>query len=777
MKAPFTLFTALLAPLAAAIGAAPSVQTKIDRHALVTRHNITWNDVAGRLPLGNGEFCFGADGTGLQTFGGNCMAHWGWHSFPLPEGWTPDRVPPTGTFQQGRNTGGDEFPDGTEAIRTWMFDNPHLMNLGRLRLVHGSGSALAPGEISGLQRTLDLWTGAQTSRYQLAGRPVTVETCVHPSLDLVAVRIESPLVENGELEAALDFPYPALQNSAWVGDFNRTAGHETRASRQDGQRLDFTRKVDAVTYHSALAAGAGCTISIPEPTAAVRKLVIKHAEYGADGRWADVTAKLAAAVKNDHLAQLVDFQTLGADPAPGTAKRMRVTYTLNGEEMKAEVLDNQLLCVPADTSRACTVSARGTKVMTFVCAFSAAPMPAILPTCAETKTASAARWEKHWTTGGAIDLSASKDQRWPELERRIVLSQYLMAAMSAGSWPSSENGLLGIDPWRGQFHMEMVWWHLAHYALWDRWDQADKAVGCYRRFTPAAGELAAQLGYKGLKWQKSVGPEGRTAPWTGNQVLLWKQPHPIFFAELEYRLHPTRATLDKWADIVEGTAEHMADYSTKDETTGIYHLTPAMPPSEQGITRDDVFDLGYWRFGLDKAQEWRQRRGLPREPHWDDVRRNLAPLPVVDGVFVHSAEWTDTYTKRAWEHPDPVGVLGMLPPTEGVDAEVARRTVTKIWETWNWQRCWGWDFPWVAMAAARTRQPQLAVDALLKEVPKNSYSVEGLNGGWYLPGNGGLLYAVAMMAAGWDGAPNRPTPGFPEDGSWQVKWEGLKRAP
>ena len=73
----------------------------------------------------------------------------------------------------------------------------------------------------------------------------------------------------------------------------------------------------------------------------------------------------------------------------------------------------------------------------------------------------------------------------------------------------------------------MTWWHLAHYALWDRWDLADKALGCYRRFTPAARQLATQLGYKGLKWQKSVGPKGRSAPWVGNQVLLWKQPHPI----------------------------------------------------------------------------------------------------------------------------------------------------------------------------------------------------------------------------------------------------------
>ena len=65
-----------------------SAEERIDRHALVTRHNITWNEVGGLLPLGNGEFCFGADATGLQTFAGNSMSHWGWHSFPLPEDWT-----------------------------------------------------------------------------------------------------------------------------------------------------------------------------------------------------------------------------------------------------------------------------------------------------------------------------------------------------------------------------------------------------------------------------------------------------------------------------------------------------------------------------------------------------------------------------------------------------------------------------------------------------------------------------------------------------------------
>jgi hypothetical protein len=266
--------------------------------------------------------------------------------------------------------------------------NPHIMNLGRLRLMRSDGRVLTPGEVIGLKRSLDLWSGVQTSHYLIDGNEVNVETCVHPSLDMVAVRIESPLVERGELEVALDFAYPSMNNGAWVGDFNRKTGHSTVGTRTGDRRVDLVRKVDAVTYHAALMAGEGDSIRLPS--------------------------------------------------AAGS---------------------------PQQTHDVWTVSARGSKMLSFVCAYSADPLPPVLPSGAETKTASAVRWETFWKSGGAIDLSGSSDARWKELERRIVLSQFLMAAMSAGGWPSSENGLVGIDPWHGRFHMEMVWWHLAHYAL------------------------------------------------------------------------------------------------------------------------------------------------------------------------------------------------------------------------------------------------------------------------------------------------------------------------
>jgi hypothetical protein len=42
----------------------------------------------------------------------------------------------------------------------------------------------------------------------------------------------------------------------------------------------------------------------------------------------------------------------------------------------------------------------------------------------------------------------------------------------------------------------------------------------------------------------------------------------------------------------------------------------------------------------------------------------------------------------------------------------------------------------------------------------------------YFPSNGGLLMAVALMAAGWDGASGQ-APGFPKQ-RWKVRAEGLR---
>jgi len=107
-----------------------------------------------------------------------------------------------------------------------------------------------------------------------------------------------------------------------------------------------------------------------------------------------------------------------------------------------------------------------------------------------------------------------------------------------------------------------------------------------------------------------------------------------------------------------------------------------------------------------------------------------------------------------------------------------KNTLTHVMNNWNWGQTWGWDYPMIAMTAARLGERNIAVDALLKDAQKNTYLINGHNYqndklSIYLPGNGGLLTTIAMMCAGWDGCPKGNAPGFPKDGSWNVKWEGL----
>ena len=59
-----------------------------------------------------------------------------------------------------------------------------------------------------------------------------------------------------------------------------------------------------------------------------------------------------------------------------------------------------------------------------------------------------------------------------------MLSQYLTAIQCAGRYPPQETGLT-FNSWEGKFHLEMHWWHAAHFALWDRLELLERSLGYY----------------------------------------------------------------------------------------------------------------------------------------------------------------------------------------------------------------------------------------------------------------------------------------------------------
>jgi len=686
-----------LATLALTAESGTSAIALIDRQALVARHHVTLTNAIPNsvLQVGNGEFAFGVDVTGLQTTAGNTMSQWGWHSFPLPLGQRPEDLKLEEFDTHGRPVGYATSATGQENLFRWLRENPHRLNLGRFRLLL-DGQPVKPAAMGKLKQQLDLWRGWVVSQYTLAGQPVCVETGCHPDRDAVALRIESPLVSAGRLTVEISFPYgdPGTAGANW----NKAAVHKTTMSIDGAQQARLTRELDGDRYSVQLARSKG----------------------------------------------------------------------VNLREAKAHTF----FLTPEKTAAA----------MEFVCSFSPLPETLPLPNFSSIKTLAAEHWEHFWKSGGAIDLSGSKDPRWHELERRIVLSQYLLAVNEAGTLPPQESGLFN-NGWNGKFHLEMHWWHGAHYALWNRWPMFERSLGWYFRTLSSAQKLAQSQGYLGARWPKMVGPDGHDSPSGTGPLLIWQQPHPIFYAELDYRLHPTRATLEKWQPLIFATADFVASFAAWDEASGRFMLGPPIKTVPENtiprVTFNPAFELSYWRFGLRTAQQWRKRMGLAPDPQWERVLQGLAPLPVDNDLYLQQEGMTNTFTKMNWEHPSLIGPLGML-PGDGVDPAVMKNTVRKVMASWKWDACWGWDFPMMAMAAARNGEPALAIEALLHPSRKNGFNELGLSTGGpfpYFPSNGGLLYAVALMAAGWDGCPNRPAPGFPDDGSWNVKWEGLNPAP
>jgi hypothetical protein len=658
---------------------ATTTQSTIDRRAVVRRHNpvVQKFDPFSALTIGNGNFAFTADVTGLQTFAADCSklfplctcAHWAWHTNPMPAGVRAEDFRYKDYDAHGRKVGYATDKTGQEQLFDYLRENPHRMHLGQI----GFDLPVKAGELENAKQTLDLWKGTIDSRFDIAGRPVRVQTACHPVFDAIAFRIDSP----ANLTIRLAFPYPTPEIS--MADWNSAGKHNTVA--------DTNANESRIT------------------------------------RWVD---------SDDYLVRAI---------------------WANGSFRKTGDHEFRFANLPGET-------------FDFVLAFSL-PGIDLIATVDEVFAASADAWEEYWTRGAAIDLSSSMDSRAFELERRVVLSQYNTAINCAGLMPPPETGLL-FNTWYGKSHLEMHWWHSVHFAAWDRFDLLERSLRYYRQIMPVARATAVRQGYDGVRWPKMVGPDGTDSPSPIAPLLIWQQPHPIYYAELSYGRSPD--ALEKWRDIVFDSADFVASFAALEHDQ--YVLGPPLKPVPENTdtmkTKNPAFELAYCRFALETAQLWRKRLGMGPHPKWADVLNRLSPVPVADGRYLMMEGTTDTYTTWNWEHPSLLGIYGMQPGS-GVDRETMRRSLKKVMEVWQWDRCWGWDFPMAAMCAAKLGEPDIAVQALMIESIKNKYLPNGHvyqrpNLPAYLPANGGLLSAIATMVR--HGA-------FPQDGKWNVKFEGF----
>ncbi|KAF1956583.1 hypothetical protein CC80DRAFT_535242 [Byssothecium circinans] len=689
----------LLVAIHASIGSC-----RIDREAIVRQFNLKLNQSHPYSPVqvGNGNFAFGVDITGLQTFlPHNTLSSWGWHNSSLPT--TPNQTSVldyTGVdwWTHGRLVNYAQPNPIQKDISQWLIANPHRINLGRVGLWFG-GRNVSEDNLSSANQELNLWEGSIASSFLLDGEGVEVMTAASPDTDTVAVQIRSNLLRNGGLGVFFDFPYASGKNkfdAPFVGIFNATSNHSTTIYTK-GNGATIIHTLDATTYAASISWENNASIS--RTSNAAHRYILKAGD---------------------------EVDTLS------------FTVTFAPEATDIEEL------------------------------------------CEHVKKKAVTWWADYWLNGAFISLPINANASAQELQRRIILSQYLLAVNGAGKDPAQESGLVN-NGWYGKFHMEMVFWHLAHWTIWNKWSLYDRSIGVYERFLPTSFDRAQHQGYQGARIGKMSDPTGRSAPGGINSILIWQQPHPMYFAEMEYRKFTTLKTLQKWDHILTGVADFMVSYAWYNETTKVYDLGPPMYPVSENTnpneTINPTFELAYWRFGLDVASKWRLRQNKTVPSTWTTVRENLAQFPVENNVYILyegiKGMWTTPATSE--DHPGLLGIYGWLPPDPRLNLTLFNNTVDQVYKSWNFTYSYGWDFPLLALTAARMGDAEAAVDWLLD----SDFAFDELGmpvGGTrvvtpYFPAAAGLLLAVGMMAGGWDG---RREMVWPE--GWDVEAERFQRA-
>lgn len=690
--------------------------SKIDRKAVVTRHNVKIEavDTLGSLNVGNGKFAFTVDATGLQSFPEfyekgvplGTQSEWGWHTFPNTEnfefsetlkGYDFDGNP--NSFYAVQQRGDDRNMAAADYFRA----NPHRLQLGNvgLEILKNDGTVAKPEDLKDINQELNLWTGKIESSFTIEGIPVKVLTYGDSETDGIAAKVESPLLKEKRIKLKFRFPYPTNQFADRGVNFNNSELHQTTVNEQAGKAFVFNRTLDSDRYFVEASLNTEASITKIE----------------------------------EHYFTI----------QPDAEDSFEVAVIFSQENNNEAITFN------------------------------------------EVETNSVNTWENFWKSGGAVDFSACTDIRAFEIERRMVLSQYLTRSQCAGNYPVQETGLT-YNSWYGKPHMEMYWWHSAHYPLWGRTDLLENSIGWYFVAYDKAKLIAERQGYKGVRWQKMTDHVGDEAPSNVGSFLIWQQPHVIYLAELIYRNNPTKENLEKYQKLIFSTADFMASFPNYDAENDRYILGKGIIPAQECFDKLETFnspwELAYWRWALQKAQQWRERLGLKPEAEWQKIIDKLSPMAQQDGVYLAAESVPDSYStasKHTIDHPAVLGAMSMLPHNSFVDVSVMNKTFDIVNEVWHWDHTWGWDFPLEAMTATRLHRPEDAIKALLRDQTTNTYLPNGHNFQTerltlYLPGNGGVLSAIALMCAGYDGN-TIENPGFPKDGTWNVKWEGLKPMP
>jgi hypothetical protein len=365
----------MLAASAVLLSFAVLNHAQIDRKSILSRYNpvrTSGANLSTPMQVGNGNFAFGADITGLQTFDPFAiMSSWGWKN---------DSLPPNRTWEDVVNYQGVSWPShgrpveydfgGDALVQQWLISNPNRVNLGSVGLVFyaadGSKLNATLDDVMNTTQTLDLWTGTITSTFTFDGEEVTVNTTCAQDSDAISVLVRSSLLSQRRLGIFLDYPWndgSQKFSAPFVGSFSLPANHTTilDADAHLGSNVR-AQVVHTMVNSTFITSVGGSTFNISRDSPELHRYTILPATI-------DTNFSLVVGYSLHPLLSLSDVDHVSIS--------------------------------------------------------------------------SSSEWEMYWTESGFVDVvSGSTDARADELQRRIILSRYLMRVNEAGDNPPQEVSLL-----------------------------------------------------------------------------------------------------------------------------------------------------------------------------------------------------------------------------------------------------------------------------------------------------------------------------------------------
>lgn len=340
-----------------------------------------------------------------------------------------------------------------------------------------------------------------------------------------------------------------------------------------------------------------------------------------------------------------------------------------------------------------------------------------------------------------------------ELNRRMVLSLYLMKVNTLGIYPPAETGL-SCNSWYGKFHLEMHLWHHLGLIRLGLYSYVIPSLKWYLNLYESSKARAKEQGYAGIRFPKMTDFRGKDTPSNIGCLLIWQMPHLLIFLDEIMKQDSTAINFFEFLPLIYGLIEFMEDfYYVKD---GKYHLDSPLIPANENVPYfcdTPIFEECYTLHAFCIFKKWVLEYNLSYDlSKIEDILKNYVPLEInKDNCYEAFVGCSSTYTEFNYDHPMMIGMFSFF-NSEIVDEEILNNTFYHILNCWDFDRTWGWDFPMLAMVAYRLGEKDLAIRLLKKEESKNTYLKNGHNPQYpkkdlplYLPGNGAFLLAISMI--------------------------------